>query len=341
MKRVSQKFFLILLLIFICLSAAYLSAVSVLADDTYYTEGFFKYSINGDSVSIHSYYGNESEVEIPDHIAALPVTEIEVEAFSGNTTVTKITIPYTVTSVGKSAFSDMSRLKTIINQSEGLELEVPETVVIQEDYPVYINLDNDIVADNAATDNTSEDKQESLSDIQAAGTTKIGFEEVAEEEDDADVGIDAGNGSYVTVDNTDNLIVVDKDNNITVIDRNHTYRLTTDENGHTIITDENENQVRVSDNGEITFKDDLGNSVTKNTAGEIVSGEGIADVNDTNNTSDTDGDSTKDSTNNTDKESNTKIWKCFAAIGVIAVILALVVILIRKKKNKVSDSSEK
>jgi hypothetical protein len=270
MKRVSHKFFLPLLLVGICLSVAYLSAVPALADGTYYTEGFFQYSIHGDSVSIHSYYGNESEVVIPDHIAALPVTEIEAEAFSGNTTVTKITIPYTISSVGESAFSNMSKLKTVVNQSEGLEIEVPESVVIQEDYPVYIN------------------------------------------STDEDVGIDAGDGSYVTVDNTDNLIVVDKDNNITVIDRNHTYTLTTDENGQTIITDENGNQVQVSDNGEITYKGDLGNSVTKNMAGESVSEEGIVDA-----------------------------GKVVAAIGVIAVILALLGIFIRKKKKKVSDSNAK
>jgi hypothetical protein len=277
MKRVSHKIFLPLLLICICLSAACLSAASVLADDTYYTEGFFKYSINGDSVSIHSYYGNESEVVIPDHIAALPVTEIEAEAFSGNTTVTKITIPCTVTSVGESAFSNMSALKTIVNQSETLNLEVPENIVIQEDYPVYINPDDDTTIDNE-----SKDDLESSSSANPDDNADIGFEAVEEDEDDIIIGIDAGDGSYVTVDNTDNLILVDKDNNIIVIDRNHTYTLTMDENGQTIIADENGNQVQVSDDGEITFKDDSENQITKNTVGETVSEE-----DNTNNTNDT------------------------------------------------------
>jgi hypothetical protein len=136
MHGATWKRLLPLILLCICFSVP-----SVRAAETYYTEGFFQYTIQGESVSLHAYYGAEGEVVIPDHIAALPVTEIEAEAFAGNTTVTKLTIPDTVIQTGENAFSNMSARCTIVNQSEALQLEVPESVVVQEDYPIYVTLE--------------------------------------------------------------------------------------------------------------------------------------------------------------------------------------------------------
>ncbi len=105
----------------------------------YYTEGYFKYTISNDSVTIISYFGSESEVVIPDYIAALPVTGIKSSTFAGNKTVTVVTIPETVTGIEDDLFSDMEQLKKVIVQSESITVKVPEGCIIVEDYPVYVD----------------------------------------------------------------------------------------------------------------------------------------------------------------------------------------------------------
>ena len=105
-----------------------LFAVPVMAAD-YYTEGFFKYSIvNQEYISIHSYYGTEKEVVIPDSIAGLPVLCIEAKAFYGNSAVEKITIPYTVREIGEDAFGNMPALKEIVTQSEGVSDKISDSL---------------------------------------------------------------------------------------------------------------------------------------------------------------------------------------------------------------------
>ena len=105
----------------------------------YYTVGYFKYTISDDSVTIISYFGSESEVVIPDHIAALPVTGIKSSTFAGNKTVTVVTIPDTITSIDDDLFSRMEQLRKVIVQSESITVKVPEGCIIVEDYPVYVD----------------------------------------------------------------------------------------------------------------------------------------------------------------------------------------------------------
>ncbi len=132
-KYYSLSFLLIFLLTFGGIS------VHASAAGEYYTEGYFKYTISNDSVTIISYFGSESEVVIPDYIAALPVTGIKSSTFAGNKKTTVVTIPETVTSIDEGLFSDMEQLKKVIVQSESITVKIPEGCIIVEDYPVYVD----------------------------------------------------------------------------------------------------------------------------------------------------------------------------------------------------------
>jgi hypothetical protein len=56
-------------------------------------------------LTITRYTGSEKDVCIPERINGLPVTSIGKGAFSGNQ-LTSVTIPNSVTSIGKWAFDD-------------------------------------------------------------------------------------------------------------------------------------------------------------------------------------------------------------------------------------------
>lgn len=81
------------------------SLTSVSAADTA-APSEFDYTVNhdGKGVTVTKYKGRAAQLIFPDKINALPITAIGDSAFSGNTTLTEITIPDTVTSIGRTAF---------------------------------------------------------------------------------------------------------------------------------------------------------------------------------------------------------------------------------------------
>ncbi|MCL2013758.1 MAG: leucine-rich repeat domain-containing protein [Oscillospiraceae bacterium] len=64
----------------------------------------FKYSLNGDTITIFGYTGNKTEVVIPEKIEGKRVTLIGAEAFMGNDLITSITIPKGNDTKGEAAF---------------------------------------------------------------------------------------------------------------------------------------------------------------------------------------------------------------------------------------------
>ncbi len=62
---------------------------------------------------VYKYSGTATTVDIPKEYEGLPVKEIGDNAFSGNTTITTINIPDTITEIGYKAFSGCSSLKNI------------------------------------------------------------------------------------------------------------------------------------------------------------------------------------------------------------------------------------
>ena len=79
------------------------------------------YEINGESVTITGYTGNEASVVIPNEIEGKPVTAIGEKAFYQNYTLTSVEIPNSVTSIGTSAFHLCSNL-TNVTFEEGSKL---------------------------------------------------------------------------------------------------------------------------------------------------------------------------------------------------------------------------
>ena len=78
----------------------------------------FEYSVIRDgTISIDKYIGNAAEVVIPDTIDGIPVTLIEISAFSG-TPIKKVVIPETVTTIDSSAFEACRLLEKVILPSK-------------------------------------------------------------------------------------------------------------------------------------------------------------------------------------------------------------------------------
>ena len=79
------------------------------------TGGDYQFSINSDgtSVTITGYTGPGGTVTIPDTLVGLPVTGIAFQAFAFNTSLTSVTIPNSVISVGQEAFYRCDNLTAI------------------------------------------------------------------------------------------------------------------------------------------------------------------------------------------------------------------------------------
>ena len=293
MRQVRKKTWIVTILA-ICLMLGTGTQITAYAAGNHHTEGYFEYSISGDSVTIESYFGSESEVVIPDHIAALPVTKIENYAFADAGTVTKITIPDTVTEIGDNVFADMKQLKEVVVQSVGLKVQVPSGCTVTEDYPVYVNPDGDsssannqnttdknrnkdnnseAVSGNNSSDNDSGNSSNSgNNDTGNSGSNNndsagVGFEAVAENADAAQEdrqGIKTSDNKLITVDDTNNLIEIDENGDIKVIDRDHKYSISTDDSGETVIKDNDGTQVNLDKDGiTLTYTDKDGNTVTR------------------------------------------------------------------------------
>ena len=72
----------------------------------------FRYEVDDGKVTITRYKGIGGDVVIPDTIDGRPVTSIGVSAF-GRTKLTSITLPNSITTIGRDAFEDCPAVITI------------------------------------------------------------------------------------------------------------------------------------------------------------------------------------------------------------------------------------
>lgn len=109
MKTKKNIIRLVCLAIVLGLSFSSLNAQEASADIDYEYE-----KINYDSeIKITLYYGDETEVRIPEMIEGLPVTAIGEEAFAGNKIITKLWVPCTVRAIEKLAFTWCPKLTEV------------------------------------------------------------------------------------------------------------------------------------------------------------------------------------------------------------------------------------
>lgn len=320
-------------LLFICFAG-----VGVLAA-TEYSEGYFKYVIENETVTITSYFGSEKEVVIPERIASLPVATIRSNTFVRNKTVTVLTIPETVTSVGDGAFTQMKSLKKIILQSKSIKVKAPEGCVVVEDYPVYITPskpggDGGNTSDNSSTsapaDNSGESATVSNTDTPSDGTqsetqsgTQSGSAEgTGDAYGDSRPKISAKNG-YITIDDSGNLIFIDTDNNIAIIDGKGGYTFSTDGD----IIDSAGKRLTVDYEADtVSYTGSGGKTVTRK-LGELEpvreNGRTAAESSESNKTAN-------------GKRSGARVWIIITVSVVAAVVCVAVIIIIKKRKqNKV------
>ncbi len=81
------------------------------------TPNGFCYTVHNNGVTITKYTGSYSTVIIPEKINGYPVTHIGEYAFENNKTMTSVTIPASVKTIGVYAFNGCSNLSTVKNNS--------------------------------------------------------------------------------------------------------------------------------------------------------------------------------------------------------------------------------
>lgn len=286
-----------------------LYALPVMAAD-YYTEGFFRYSIvNQEYISIHSYYGIEKEVVIPDSIAGLPVLCIEAKAFYGNSATQKITIPYTVREIGEDAFGNMPALKEIVTQSEGVSDKISDSLEDKspEPDPEEQEPEQSLEEKSPEPDNTPF-SQDQLNQIEIA--------EEYEEDEQKKIDVPGMKDTYITVDENKHLMIENAAEGV-VLDDSQKYAISEDQDGNIRITNEKGNPVVVDEKGEIHFSNKEGETIAENASNLISSDTEIV---------------TAEMDDMGKKQSNRyPIWIAF---GVVLVVLAGAGIVFWKKKRK-------
>ena len=88
------------------------------------TKGMLMLKLFGDTYALAAYSGTATTVSIPDTYRSLPVTTVGAEAFAGNTTVTRIVIPASVTKLDATAFAGCTALTQVVFlETEGWQVD--------------------------------------------------------------------------------------------------------------------------------------------------------------------------------------------------------------------------
>lgn len=73
----------------------------------------FELHANGQGYVVAAYHGQASSVTVPDWFDNLPVISIGDGAFQGNTAITKVALPSTITVIGAAAFKNCTSLSSM------------------------------------------------------------------------------------------------------------------------------------------------------------------------------------------------------------------------------------
>jgi len=112
-----RKLFAVLLLLMLCISCAPAE-----------TEGDFAYSISGGKAAVTAYTGSAAVLTVPDTLGGYPVASIRYCAFRNCETLTHVTLPRGITSIGSNAFSRCPALERI---------DLPDTLAMIDTHAFY------------------------------------------------------------------------------------------------------------------------------------------------------------------------------------------------------------
>ena len=117
-------------------------------EETVYTEGFFYYTIQDQSITIVGYFGKETTVTVPSAIAGIPVNGIASEAFAG-TNVQILYLPETIMNLGENAtgnaevrFTGQPTI-TLPPATEQPALPTPEVIPTEKSSPTPDTTENE------------------------------------------------------------------------------------------------------------------------------------------------------------------------------------------------------
>ena len=118
MKKQTSR---VLMLLTVMLTLAVVFSMSASAKAV--TSGDFIFETSSSGAVLTKYNGTATSVEIPSKVSGKPVTEIGGEAFWQNKTMTSVTIPSTVKTIGYAAFNECISLKKVVIPSSVTKLD--------------------------------------------------------------------------------------------------------------------------------------------------------------------------------------------------------------------------
>ncbi len=242
MKHIVQAFLLVLAFTLFCPLTAFASQI--------YTEGYFKYTVEDDSVSICEYYGKESEVTVPSTIVGNPVSTIAKGAFSDNTNVKKVNLPDTIMTIEEGAFA--SGINVVYDSNTDNPIESGANKPSDSDEPGNSSDNTNNPSNTNNPGNTENPDNAGNSDNTAVGGNEVGIEEIEVDldEDNTISGISIPNtGKIITVNDKKQLVSVDADGTETVLDDIQEYTLIANEDGTVTITDADGREVTIDEDG--------------------------------------------------------------------------------------------
>lgn len=101
----------ILLSVLICMTVI-AAGIMTASADTSFDDGDFRYTLTSDTtVMVSKYYGDKTDLTLPDYVGDMLVTGIYQRCFE-NSNITSVVIPRAYTTIGNFAFSGCKELKT-------------------------------------------------------------------------------------------------------------------------------------------------------------------------------------------------------------------------------------
>ncbi len=209
-ERIRRLPVYILILTYIFISGSFFATVAYASE--LYSNGYFRYTVEDYSVTIISYTGTESEVNVPNMIAGNPVNVIAKGAFAKNKSAKKINLPDTIMSVEEGAFAE----------GQSVIYDFEDNANVPDNNPE----DNKTSEENVETNEQKSDRKETESRVTVDTDNNLIFVDINGNETVLDDSRDYRkttdeNGNDVIEDTTGNIVVLTDDGYVEYIDKDN------------------------------------------------------------------------------------------------------------------------